>query len=71
MAGHTARGERPIKGLTAIIRNTLGKNSVKGDIRRTEEWEFPSESISKTVKSGKPSPKFSFEEGMFRLVLFR
>jgi len=27
--------------------------------------------ISETVKSGKPSPEFSFEGGMFRLVLFR
>ena len=27
--------------------------------------------ISETVKSGKASPEFSFEDGMFRLVLFR
>ncbi len=27
--------------------------------------------ISETIKSGKPSPEFSFEDGMFRLVLFR
>ncbi len=27
--------------------------------------------ISETVKSGKPSPEFSFKGGMFRLVLFR
>lgn len=27
--------------------------------------------ISETMKSGKPSPEFTFEDGMFRLVLFR
>jgi len=27
--------------------------------------------ISETIKSGKPSPEFYFEDGMFRLVLFR
>ena len=27
--------------------------------------------ISETINSGKPSPEFSFEDGMFRLVLFR
>jgi len=27
--------------------------------------------ISETIKSGKPFPEFSFEDGMFRLVLFR
>jgi len=27
--------------------------------------------ISETIRSGKPSPEFSFEGGMFRLVLFR
>jgi ATP-dependent DNA helicase RecG len=27
--------------------------------------------VSETIKSGKPSPEFYFEDGMFRLVLFR
>ena len=27
--------------------------------------------ISETVKSGKPEPGFSFEDGLFRLKLFR
>ena len=27
--------------------------------------------VSETIKSGKPSPEFSFGDGMFRLVLFR
>jgi ATP-dependent DNA helicase RecG len=27
--------------------------------------------ISRTIESGKPSPEFSFQDGMFRLVLFR
>jgi len=27
--------------------------------------------VSETIKSGKPSPEFSYEDGMFKLVLFR
>lgn len=27
--------------------------------------------ISETIKTGKPSPEFSFEDGMFKLTLFR